>query len=81
MEEGGDGDGDGEPHPPSSDGPSLSDKQPEFIPLDSVDLDGDSEKGSGLHEESHDPWARISELPPSLGEKMAQLKTEKLVYL
>ena len=78
MEEGGgEEESEAEPHPPTSDNAtptSEEDQSEEFITLSSVDLDGD---GPRLFGESRDPWARLSELPSSLGEKMAELKAEK----
>ena len=61
----------------SSSAPHSEDSQG-FVPLSSVDLDGE-ESGSGKR--SGDPWARISELPPRLGDKMMDLKKERLVVV
>ena len=78
MEEIGEGNGPSiELLPPSSEAPPPSEEQLDFIPLSSVNLDEGEAGGRGLHSKSCDPWSRISELPPRLGEKMAELKREK----
>ena len=63
-----------EPHPSSL---RPEDDPQEFIPLSAVDLDGEESRGSGSSVGgSGDPWARIGELPQSLGDKMMELRTE-----
>ena len=79
MDEGEDVERDGSsPDIPSS-APASSSDQSEFISLSSViELDAEDSKGSGSYEgESHDPWARVCDLPPTLGEKLMELKTER----
>lgn len=69
-----------EPRPlPSGSAPHSNDDSQGFVPVSSVDLKGEGSKGSGSGAGSCDPWGRISELPPRLGEKMMELKTERLV--
>jgi hypothetical protein len=83
MEDVGDVENDGissEPHPLPPGHTLHSEDSQGFVPLSSVDLEGGEEsRGSGSGVGSGDPWARISELPRALREKMMELKNEKLV--